>query len=176
MKITVLTGSSNLSGTSNTLVGEFIRGALDNGHSVTRFDTAHLDVNCCTGCNICGMDGDCVFNDDMNEILDSVLSCDMLVFASPVYYFAITAPLKAVIDRFYSRTIRVSSRHLKTALIITCWNTDDSTINPIKWHYEKMVDYMNYEDMGMILGKGCGSVSMIPSHFYEDAYNLGKNL
>ncbi len=176
MKITVLTGSYNLNGTSNTLVDEFIRGANESGHTINRFDTAHLKINACTGCNHCGMDGNCVFDDDMQEILESVLSSDMIVFASPIYYFAITAPLKATIDRFYSKTMRISNKRLKTAFIITCWNTDDSTVNPAIWHYEKMVDYMNYEDQGRIIGKGCGTVSMIPQHFYKDAYELGKQL
>lgn len=176
MNITILTGSYNLEGTSNTLVDEFIKGAKTNGHDIKRFDTAHLKIKSCTGCNHCGMDGECVFNDDMKEILDSVEETDMLVFATPVYYFAMTAPLKATIDRFYSRTMKISSKRLKTALISTCWNTDDSTINPLKWHYEKMADYMNYTNVGMILAKGCGTVNMMPQHFYEEAYNLGKNL
>lgn len=176
MKITVLTGSHNLNGTSNTLVDEFIKGATISGHKIERYNTAHLNINACTGCNHCGMDGECVFKDDMTEILDSVENSDMILFASPVYYFAMTAPLKATIDRFYSRTMRISNKGLKTALITTCWNSDDSTINPIKWHYEKMVDYMNYDNQGMILAKGCGTVSMMPQHFYKEAYNLGKNL
>lgn len=175
MIITILTGSYNLEGTSNTLVDEFIRGASENGSEIHRFDTAHLNINPCTGCNTCGMDGECVFDDDMKEVLSSVLKSDLVVFATPIYYFSMTAPLKACIDRFYSRTMDVSSKGLKTVLITTCWNTDDSTVNPVIWHYEKMVDYMNYEDKGRIIGKGCGTVSMMPNNFLTEAYNLGKN-
>ncbi|MBR0471682.1 MAG: flavodoxin family protein [Methanosphaera sp.] len=176
MNITILTGSYNLNGTSNTLVDEFIKGAQEKEHNIKRFDTAHLNINACTGCNHCRMDGDCIFNDDMTEILNSIEDSDVLVFATPVYYFAMTAPLKATLDRFYSRTMRISSKRLKTILITTCWNSDDSTVNPVKWHYEKMVDYMHYDNLGMILGKGCGTVNMMPKYYYEEAFNLGKNI
>lgn len=176
MKIVVLTGSYNLQGTSNTLVREFIRGAEEKGHEIVRFDTAHLNIHPCIGCNHCGMDGDCVFQDDMPSLLDVIEEADMLVLATPVYYFAMTAPLKAALDRFYSRTERISRKHLKIAYLITCWNTDDSTVNPLIVHYQKLVDYMNYENMGMIVGKGCGTVSMMPKHFLQEAYELGKNL
>ena len=176
MKIVILTGSYNLHGTSNTLVDEFIRGAKENGNEVVRFDTAHLEIHPCISCNHCGMDDDCVFQDDMVKILDEVESADMLVFATPVYYFSMTAPLKATIDRFYSRTGRISRKRLKTAYIMTCWNTDNSTVEPLIVHYKKLVNYMNYKDEGMIIGKGCGTVSMIPEHFYKEAYELGKKI
>ena len=169
MKIVIVTGSNNLHGTSNTLVDEFIKGAKEKGNEIVRFDTAHLEIHPWIGCNHCGMDGDCVFKDDMVQILDEVESADMLVFATPVYYFAMTAPLKATIDRFYSRTGRISSKRLRTAFIIPCLNTEDSTVEPLIVHYKKLVSYMHYIDEGMIVGKGCGTVGMMPEHFYKEA-------
>lgn len=176
MKITILTGSNNLRGTSNTLVEEFIKGATEKGHEIKRFNTAHLNIHPCIGCGHCGMNGNCVFKDDMPEILDQIETSDMILFATPVYYFAMTAPLKAVIDRFYSRTGRISRKHLKTAYIMTCGDTTEDTVLPLITHYKKLVDYMNYEDMGMIIGKGCGTVDMMPKHFLQESYELGKSL
>lgn len=57
MKIVILTGSYNMHGTSNTLVDEFIKGAKENGNEIVRFDTAHLDIHPCIGCNHCGTVG-----------------------------------------------------------------------------------------------------------------------
>lgn len=65
MRIVVLTGSPHKIGTSNTLVNEFVKGAEENGHNVVRFDTPFLDIHPCIGCDHCGMNGSCVFNDDM---------------------------------------------------------------------------------------------------------------
>lgn len=69
MKIVVLTGSPHKNGTSNTLVNEFIRGAEENGHIIKRFDTPFLDIHPCIGCDHCGMNGPCVFNDDMPKMI-----------------------------------------------------------------------------------------------------------
>lgn len=112
----------------------------------------------------------------MVKILDEVETADMLVLATPVYYFAMTAPLKATIDRFYSRTGRISRKRLRTAFIITCRNTDNSRVEPLIVHYKKLVSYMNYKDEGMIVGKGCGTVGMMPEHFYKEAYELGRKI
>ena len=77
-----------------------MQGARENGNDIVGLDTAHFEIHPCIGCNHCGMDGDCVFKDDMVQILDEVESADMLVFATPVYYFAMTGPLEATIVRF----------------------------------------------------------------------------
>lgn len=66
MKILVLTGSPRKNGNSNTLVDNFIKGAQEKGHNVVRFDSAFKSVHPCTACNHCGMNGECVFKDDLN--------------------------------------------------------------------------------------------------------------
>lgn len=168
MIITILTGSYNLEGTSNTLVDEFIYGVLENGCEIHRFDTIDLNINPCTGCNTCSMDGGCVFDDDIKEVLNIILKSDLLVFATPIYYFAMTVPLKACIDRFYLCTIDASNKKLKTALITTRWNTGDSTVNPVILHYENMVDYMNYDDNDRKIAKGCATVNMMQEGFLTE--------
>lgn len=91
MKIVILTGSPHKNGTSNTLVDEFIKGASEKGHLIKRYDTAFLDIHPCIGCDHCGMNGTCAFNDDMIEILDTILASDLIVFATPIYYFGFSA-------------------------------------------------------------------------------------
>lgn len=75
MKIVVLEGSPNKNGSSNRLVGEFIRGAEEAGHSIEIIDAAHADIHPCTGCIHCGYEGLCVQKDDMElfrrEILEA---------------------------------------------------------------------------------------------------------
>ena len=91
----ILKGSYNLHGTSNTLVDEFIRGAEENGNEIVRFDTAHLNIHPCIGCNHCGMDGDCVFKDDMVNILDNIEEADMLVFCNTCILFCNDSSIKS---------------------------------------------------------------------------------
>ena len=103
MKIVVLTGSPRKNGNTNHMADEFIRGAKEAGHEVFRFNTATSEVHHCLGCNHCGMDGPCVYDDDFTKVLrPEIIKADLVVFCSPMYYFGFSAQLKATIDRFYA--------------------------------------------------------------------------
>jgi len=103
MKIVVITGSPHRHGTSALLADEFIRGAEEAGHSVTSFDAAFMKIGACLGCDKCMMSGPCCQKDDMEQIINAILQTDMIVFATPLYYYGMSTQLKAVIDRFYSK-------------------------------------------------------------------------
>lgn len=176
MKIAVIKGSPHKNGSSNMLAEQFVRGA-QTSHIITEFDAAHMDIHPCLGCEHCGMNGPCVQEDDISQIRDALLETDMAVFVTPVYYFGMSAQLKMVIDRFYSYTMKLSARHLKTALIAAAWDSDEEVILYLKEHYQKLCRYMNFTDCGMVLGKGCGSPSVTgQSRYMEEAYQLGKSL
>ena len=177
MKIVVLTGSPHKIGTSNTLVNEFVKGAEENGHNVVRFDTPFLDIHPCIGCDHCGMNGSCVFNDDMPKILDTILESDMIVFATPIYYFGFSSQIKSAIDRFYSRNGKIQSKHLKSVFIATAWNNDEQVMSGIKKHIDILIDYLNLDNRGMILAKGYGYTGASTENKYkEEASNLGKRV
>lgn len=177
MKIVVLTGSPHKIGTSNTLVNEFVKGAEENGHNVVRFDTPFLDIHPCIGCDHCGMNGLCVFNDDMPKILDTILESDMIVFATPIYYFGFSSQIKSAIDRFYSRNGKIQSKHLKSVFIATAWNNDEQVMSGIKKHIDILIDYLNLDNRGMLLAKGYGYTGASTENKYkEEAYNLGKRV
>lgn len=177
MNIVVLTGSHNLHGTSNTLVEEFMKGATEKGHQVARFDTALLNIHPCIGCNHCGMNGDCIFKDDMPNILDHIEKADMIVFATPIYYFGFSAQIKSAIDRFYSRNGRIQSKHLKSVFIATAWNNDEVVMSGIKKHIDILIDYLNLDNQGMILAKGYGYPGASTEKYYkEEAYHLGNRV
>ncbi len=177
MKIVVIKGSPHKNGSSNMLAGQFIKGASEKGHKIVELDAAHMNINPCIGCDFCGMNGDCSQKDDVVQIKEALLSADMAVFVTPVYYFGMSAQLKAVIDRFYSYTTRLSSKHLKTALIAAAWDSNDDVMPYLAEHYKKLCRYMNFTDTGMILGTGCGSPAMTSGSIHmQEAYQLGKSL
>ena len=109
MKIVVLQGSPNINGSTAILVEEFARGAREAGHAVVRIDVDRADVAPCTGCVRCGYEGPCIQHDGMDGIRNEILSADMVVFATPLYYYGMTAQLKIVIDRFCSARAAASS-------------------------------------------------------------------
>lgn len=176
MKILVLTGSPRKNGNSTLLAERFMAGAAEAGHSVTRFDAAHSDVHPCIACNSCGMDGPCVFRDDFETVRGHIIPADMVVFATPMYYFGISAQLKAVIDRFYAINGRIHVPK-RAALLMTYANTAPSQAAPIAAHYDVLLDYLGWSDAGRVIAPGVwteGSVRDTP--YPEQAYRLGAGL
>lgn len=177
MNILVLQGSPNAKGSTALLVGEFARGALDAGHAVEVVDVAKLDIAPCTGCVACGYEGPCVQHDDMDALRDKILAADMLVLATPLYYYGMTAQLKAVIDRFCSANSSITRKHMRSALLTVAWNADDWTFEALASHYHTLVRYLSWQDEGMVLGYGCGTVGMTrASGHMQEAYDLGRRL
>ena len=124
-----------------------------------------------------GYDGPCVQRDDMSQIRKAVLESDMLVFATPLYFFGISAQLKTVIDHFCAFSSRINLRNIKSAFLSVAWNDDDWTMDAIREHYLTLVKYLNLRDMGMVLGTGCGTPAMTRrSRYPQAAYELGKKL
>lgn len=178
MDILVLQGSPNRDGSTAMLVEEFARGAREAGHAVERIDVCAADVNPCRGCVACGYGArPCVQRDGMDEILDRVLAADMLVLATPLYYYGMTAQLKAVIDRFCSANSAISAKRLKAALITVAWNADGWTFDALVAHYETLCRYLDMTDWGQVLGYGCGTPGMTrASRARREAYELGLRL
>ena len=177
MKITVLMGSPNRNGSTALLTENFVRGAEENGHTCEVIRVCDADVSPCCGCVRCGYEGPCSQKDGGNRIKQSLLSSDMVVFATPLYYYGMTAQLKTVVDRFCSYNSSLTSRNLRSALLSVAWNSDDWTFEALTAHYRTLVRYLNLRDCGSVLGGGCGTRSMTASGPYpEEAYRLGKSL
>ena len=165
MKILVLESSGNKHGSSNLLAEAFVRGAKEKGHEVTEFDVFRADIRPCIGCNRCGMNGPCVQKDVYETKLKGLIKeTDMQVFVMPVYYYNWPAQLKTVIDRFYSFTTELTYMHKKVALLTVAWDDTDTVFTVVQ-----------FEDMGMVLGGGCGTPEMTRrSGYIEKAYELGR--
>ena len=177
MKIVVLEGSPNKAGSSNLLADNFVRGAKEAGHNVQIIDVAHANIHPCTGCIHCGYEGPCVQKDDVEEIRQMILAADMLVFVTPLYYYGMSAQLKIMIDRFCAFNSSIQRKRMKSALLTVAWNSDNWTFDALQAHYQTLVRYLNLEDMGMVLGRGCGSPAMTQqSRFPKQAYELGRGI
>ncbi len=177
MKITVLKGSPNINGSSALLAKNFINGAIEAGHEIVEIDCAKVDVAPCTGCIHCGYEGECSLNDEMDNIREEILSSDMLVFVTPLYYYGMSAQLKIIIDRFCSRNFSIQQKHMKSALLTVAYNADDWTFDALEAHYDTLVKYLNFEDIGRVLRYGCGTPSMTNySKYPQESYELGRRL
>ncbi len=178
LKIVVITGSphSDDSSTSKFLAQKFIEGAQSKGHEIFTFDADKEDTHPCKGCDSCGMNGPCIFKDAIEtKLMPKMLESDLIVLVSPLYYFGMSAQLKIIVDRFYSRTTKLNGK--KSIMMATAWNSADWTFEALQNHYETLVRYMNWSDVGQIWATGCGVRSLVErSEFAQTAFNLGANL
>lgn len=102
-KILILSGSPRVNGNSSLLCDEFAKGAREAGHEAEKIIIAKKKVGGCFGCSACMRNGgNCVQKDDMIEIREKMIAADIIVLSSPIYYYTVSAQLKAVIDRCYA--------------------------------------------------------------------------
>ena len=153
-KVLILSGSPRKGGNSDTLCDEFMRGAIAAGNQVEKIRVADENISPCKGCYYCkNSGGRCVINDGMSEILQKIIDCDVLVLASPVYFYSVSAQLKAVIDRTVARWTEIKNKDLY--YIATAAEADDDTLDTTLacFHgFAKCVD--GYEEKGTLYGKG----------------------
>lgn len=178
MKIVVINSSphSESESTSKYLAQCFTEGAKSAGHTVFTFDAANEDTHPCKGCDQCGMNGPCIFKDAIEtKLMPKMLEADLLVLVTPLYYFGMSAQLKIIVDRFYSRTTKLSGK--KSLMMATAWNSSDWTMEALINHYETLVRYMNWQSVGQVMATGCGARALVEhSDFGEQAYKIGANL
>lgn len=180
MRILTLRGSPHEDGSSNLLADSFIRGAEEGGHETESVYVTKADIRPCIGCKKCAFSGlPCGLDhaDDMLAIKQKILKADMLVFVTPLYYFGMSAQLKTCLDRCCAINKQITEKRMKTAMIVSAWNDDDWTMDAIESHYKTLCRYMDFEDMGMILGVGCGTVEATAKSIYPQlAYQMAKQL
>lgn len=102
-KVLILSESPRKGGNSDTLCDEFMKGAIEAGNEVEKIFVAGKNIGYCNACYACKDTGVCVIKDNMTEVLQKMLDADVIVLSSPVYFYSISAQLKAVIDRTVAR-------------------------------------------------------------------------
>ncbi|MDO5410040.1 MAG: flavodoxin family protein [Lachnospiraceae bacterium] len=175
MKVTILNGSPRKNGNTEIMVNEFAKGAKEAGHETTVINLAGKKVNGCLGCQYCfAHDGVCVQKDDMAEILKVLDETDLVVFASPIYWFDITGQLKCVIDRMYARG-KIGFHFNKTALLLD--SASDHVYDAALSQYKATCSYLRWESVGEICIPDMeekGSMRTVPA--LQKVYELGKSL
>ena len=178
MKIVVINSSphSDSESTSKYISQNFTEGARSAGHEVFVFDAAKANTHPCAACDLCHMDGPCVHDDDIERsLMPQMLEADLLVLVTPLYYWTMSAQLKTIVDRFYSRTGRLHGK--QSMLIATCYDSGAHAMDTLVTTYKRLVEYMEWHDVGMVLGTSCGARSLVESsQFPEQARQIGANL
>lgn len=177
---------------SNTaqLVEAFARGARDAGHAVEVASLLKHEVRGCLGCNACRYGKPCIQKDAFNDLAPRVLGADLVVFASPLYFWTVSSFIKAFIERFYciaqedpapprGRYERYPVRD--SALLMTAADDFFWTFNQAVSYYRfAVVDYIGFNDKGTLLAGGCGDTNGRPRIGETDhlarAYEFGRRV
>ena len=98
--VLILSSSPRRGGNSDRLCDAFLQGCKDAGHTVEKIFLKDKHINYCTGCGICSMYGKpCPQKDDAAEVIEKMIAADVIVMATPVYFYTMSAQMKTLIDR-----------------------------------------------------------------------------
>ena len=156
-KIIILNGAARKNGNTAKLIKAFIEGAASTGNEIKEFYLHDMNIKGCLGCEHCSSakrgQPPCVQKDDMAQINEAFLSSDVVVFASPVYFWTVTGTLKTVADRLYAqlRSLGYGGFPRKSVLLMTAGGTDYS--QAVRW-YETYERNLHWKNLGEVLGAG----------------------
>ena len=176
MNVLILSGSPRKGGNTELLAEAFAKGASAQ-HHVEIVSVRDYKVNPCLGCNACfKSNGICAQKDDMSVIYEKVSQADMLVIASPVYFYGISAQLKAVIDRFHN-PIRDTFHIKKMALLLVGAASLPELFDAILTEYNLCLKFFDIKDAGKVLVRGVKDKGDInKTDALNEAYTLGLSM
>lgn len=176
-KVLILSGSPRKGGNSDVLCDEFMRGALESGNNAEKIFVASEKIAPCSACYYCRDNGGkCIHKDDMADILQKMIDADVIVLASPVYFYSIDAQLKALIDRTVARWTEVENKEFY--YIVTMADEDISSADTTLACFRGYADCVEGAvEKGVIIGNGVYEIGEINgSPALKQAYNMGKNI
>ena len=175
MNILILSGSPRKGGNTELLVDAFAKGAMEH-HQVEIVSVRDYKVNPCMGCNACSKtNGICAQKDDMSVIYEKMSQADMLVIASPVYFYGISAQLKAMIDRCHN-PIRDTFHIKQMVLLLVGAASLPELFDSILAEYNLCLKFFDMKDAGKVLVRGVkdkGDINQTDA--LNEAYTLGLN-
>lgn len=175
-KVLILSGSPRKGGNSDLLCDEFMRGAKEAGHQVEKIRVQEKKVACCIACYACRNTGVCAIKDDMAEIMQKMIDCDVMVLASPVYFYSVDAQLKAVIDRSVCRWTEVKNKEMY--YIMTAADEEKTSLETTLACFRGYADCVEGAvEKGVIYGTGVYEAGEVKEKaVMQEAYQMGKNV
>jgi len=176
-KILVVTGSPRKNGNTDLLADAFIRGAEAAGNKVYRFDAGRAQVHGCLDCKSCiANEGKCAQDDDMQQAYVHLRECDILVLATPVYFFSLSSQIKAFIDRLYCDIGKPLS--IQSSVLLTVQEDTNPTVADNAVHtYRSIANYIGWENLGIVTVQGVKGVgAIIGNPKLGKAYTLGASI
>lgn len=176
-RVLILSSSPRKGGNSDLLCDEFLRGAQESGNQAEKVFLRSKKVAPCNACYYCkSSGGKCAISDDMTEILNKMQAADVIVMASPVYFYSIDAQMKAVIDRSVARWTNIPNKEFY--YIMTATEDSDTVMDCTLECFRGFAACLDgAQEKGVIYGKGvyeAGAIKGLPA--MREAYEMGKRV
>ena len=176
-KVLVLSASPRKGGNSDLLCDQFLRGAKKAGHEAEKIFLRDKKINYCTGCGACQSNGGkCVQKDDMAEVLDKMIAADVIVMATPVYFYTMNGQMKTVIDRTVARYTVISNKEMY--FIMAAATGSKQALERTLEGFRGFTSCLNgVQERGVIYGTGAWKAGDIKgSKAMSQAYEMGKDV
>ena len=176
MKVLAISSSPRKGGNSDVLCDEFLKGAAQNGHETQKIRLAEKKIAPCTACYGCVEHHACVRKDDMEDVLEALKTADVIVLASPVYFYSICAQMKTMIDRCLAGYQQIRDKTFY--LIVTAADPQHAAAE------ETLADFRGYlrclpgaKEAGVIFGTGTWDKGDVYRHpALKQAYETGQSI
>lgn len=175
--VLILSSSPRKAGNSDVLCDEFRKGAEDAGHQVEKIFLKEKTIHYCTGCGACSMQGKpCPQKDDAAEIVEKMITADVIVMATPVYFYTMCGQMKTMIDRCCARYTEISGKEFY--FIVAAADDNQQALERTVDEFQGFLDCLeNPIRKGVVYGKGVWKVDEVKeTPAMREAFDFGKNV
>lgn len=175
-KVLVISASPRKSGNSDLLCDSLIQGATQAGHKIEKVFLADKKISYCTGCGVCNSTQVCVQQDDMSSLLDSMLAAEVIVMATPIYFYAMNGQLKTFIDRCCTKYTKMLNKEFY--FIMTAADEHSSSVERTMEGFRGFMDCLGgAQEKGVLYATQVWQKGDVKdTQFVEQAYKMGKSI
>jgi multimeric flavodoxin WrbA len=184
MKVLGILGSPRIGGNSDILLDQALAGARDAGAEVEKVHLSQKKISGCLDCTECNETGVCAIQDDMQGIYPKVLEADAILHSVPVYFWAMTAQMKAYLDRWcaffdaewkWHKHYYPRMKGKRIGLITVCGDTQVHTADPIVHSFKTTAEFTKLKWVGAVMASAAATGEIVKNEkSKKEAYELGK--
>jgi multimeric flavodoxin WrbA len=175
-KVLILSASPRKGGNSDLLCDQFMLGAKETGNQTEKIFLRDKKIGYCTGCGSCVASKSCVQKDDMAEVLEKMIAADVIVMATPVYFYTMNGQMKTMIDRTCPRYTEISNKEIY--FIMTAADSRKQAMERTLEGFRGFTSLLSgAKEKGIIYGTGAWNMGdIIGSKAMVQAYEMGKTV
>lgn len=179
METVILFGSPHKDGNTIQIVNALSEALKQKGNNVRMLYLNDLNIRPCQGCYVCLPKGICKINDDMKDIRKYMIDADLIVYATPIYWYGPSGQLKLVMDRgisFLNNDYTSRLKGKKVVTLMTCAEDNIETFQPALGMFTKTFDLLGLEYAGGVEVPGCVVGKKIKKEFIQKTKGLVKEV